>query len=1560
MADRGAGYPNPLDSSGEWYHGTQAHPEDLEHGFQDPMNSGEWNAWNATLGTHFTADHDLARKFAEGEHHLGGGDEDYDDWGDPDDEPNPSVVHARLHLRNPKVYDSEHDLDHEAYEHEWAAGNHPSKDFPDDPDERSWDEEHERPGMYEVHREFGDSKIPREAYSPMGTRNAGHPVRQIWLTTHPDMHGIAQRFRDRLEAQGHDGIVYGNEWERGAHGRSAPSVIAFHPHQIEITQHHGEAEEHPGHSVVAHFDDDEEELDDPERGNWDDEHGLYHHPENGWHCPTCQDFHDDAETVNGHQTAYTDWDRVHPGLPEHMHRGFAVALPRELHDAVHDESRPAADRARMLLDHLGSEGHGTHWTPDEGQAGHYAGVSAHQNSGSWNGASGQTHIVLHARRPELEHIETDPDTLASQDVIGFGEHDDAEIPLRQGAPVHLTGVSWRHESEPWTRHEMPAATEHTAVLDGSNGLSWDEIGERHPAIYGDPEVHGEEADGSDGPGIGEAASHLAFSRPEDPDAEGHSVHDLTFHQRTVDPARIDYQHNERFDPRVQRARQGFRGQLPGEHVPPLILVHRHGVFQVADGHHRAEGADLEHRPVRAYVAYSPHEHEPFGDGERGPYHGAETEERPPLTDAMSGRTTRLAYEGWPYAAEVPAPHTAALVTHFEGTKPAVNPPCYYCHDPLNDEDIQDGQSAHEECSDMRWCDACNEEHEDPQEAEDHNSTYTDWGGHVFDDGIHRGVTVRLPDDVHAIVHDSSRPSAERAAALASYLHANPVDEGSSHGRAAGYGVHWTDHLPTAQAWGSGEGAMFGINDSERKDPHWTHVVMHAATPDDDDFETDPEELSRRNMLGYDHDRSEREIPLTAAAPVHLTALSWKPAGSPADGWERHALPPEHHAATASVLEHFEDDAPRYHPEAVCPTCRGRNWHPAQLSDDLPNHLHELPAPAECNNCHDIFDASKSGRQVAEEREQEHRDWEEATRNRAYNGEPLFHGTRSELHPGELLTPGEAERHPAHPDKESLGYVHATPSGEEAYGWGERASGFETHDRMTEMGRTQPIRPGHNQGDAYRPRVYHVEPTGPVESDPNGEGSSFRTAHPLRVVQEVHPLTCYHEDHEGAEHWPDHPHYEFLKNEQDDEDEDDDDNWGEHDASLDDEDENEHDGDGYTTCDQGHEHWGLNGAAGLLIRHQGDDGQTRYLLQHRSPHVQHGNTWSTPGGAMGSSETPEHAALREATEEMGALPGNLTHHHTHTDDHGGWAYHTVVMDSPRQFAPRGHGEDDWESSGAQWLTPREIGSLPLHPGFRSSWDRVQHSGTLVAVTAADVPSFTHNYQTYGPEGGYIDQQREVTGPFYHGGRSRRLGEGDQLTPGRKTNGWGDEGSKSQYVHFTTNLNGAAEYARQAGGHVYEVEPTGDDVQMGYSGDEWKSKAPLRVRRVVPPAEIEQHAHTGKLVVAANVADRAPARVIAPALPAGATARDTLGDWMPQNAAETHDMLDGFPVLFTAIYDGLMGVVARLEDSPVSGEITGIVRTMATACQTAAEDATEIAARPLDGPEGMWEGSLAGKA
>jgi hypothetical protein len=152
-------------------------------------------------------------------------------------------------------------------------------------------------------------------------------------------------------------------------------------------------------------------------------------------------------------------------------------------------------------------------------------------------------------------------------------------------------------------------------------LSWDEIGERHPALYGDSEYHGEAARHSDGSGIGDAANMLAHDRADDPEAEGSSVHELSFHSEMVHPDHIDNASAGGSDPRVQEAERGY--ETNPSQVPPLVLVHRHGVYQVADGHHRAEAASRADKKVRAYVAYSPHPDEPFSDGGEAPYHGAE-------------------------------------------------------------------------------------------------------------------------------------------------------------------------------------------------------------------------------------------------------------------------------------------------------------------------------------------------------------------------------------------------------------------------------------------------------------------------------------------------------------------------------------------------------------------------------------------------------------------------------------------------------------------------------------------------------------------------------------------------------------------------------------------------------------------------------------------------------------------------------------------------------------------------------------------------------------------------
>ncbi|MGW9067919.1 ParB/RepB/Spo0J family partition protein [Streptomyces yangpuensis] len=175
-------------------------------------------------------------------------------------------------------------------------------------------------------------------------------------------------------------------------------------------------------------------------------------------------------------------------------------------------------------------------------------------------------------------------------------------------------------------------------------FSWDEIGARHPHVYGDSEVHGEEADGADGQGIGEAASHLAHDRPEDPGAEGSDVHSLQFHLQHVNPRHIDFQHHGGGDGRVETASRGYAA---GADVPPLVLVHRHGVYQVADGHHRAQAA-YERRmdSVPAYVAHSPHPRTPFSDGSKAPFHSAEPAARQRTTPSRTRSTQPTSGPGW--------------------------------------------------------------------------------------------------------------------------------------------------------------------------------------------------------------------------------------------------------------------------------------------------------------------------------------------------------------------------------------------------------------------------------------------------------------------------------------------------------------------------------------------------------------------------------------------------------------------------------------------------------------------------------------------------------------------------------------------------------------------------------------------------------------------------------------------------------------------------------------------------------------------------------------------------
>ena len=137
-----------------------------------------------------------------------------------------------------------------------------------------------------------------------------------------------------------------------------------------------------------------------------------------------------------------------------------------------------------------------------------------------------------------------------------------------------------------------------------------------------------------------------------------------------------------------------------------------------------------------------------------------------------------------------------------------------------------------------------------------------------------------------------------------------------------------------------------------------------------------------------------------------------------------------------------------------------------------------------------------------------------------------------------------------------------------------------------------------------------------------------------------------------------------------------------------------DGDGWVQCACGNKHWGLNGAAGILIVRGSE-----ILLQHRAPWVHNGDTWGIPGGARDSHESTIEGAFREAVEETGIDTSLLTVLHTYTDDHGDWKYETVIAKGSNEIVA--HEVND-ESHEVRWVNIERVEELPLHPSFAKSW------------------------------------------------------------------------------------------------------------------------------------------------------------------------------------------------------------------------------------------------------------------
>jgi 8-oxo-dGTP pyrophosphatase MutT (NUDIX family) len=140
------------------------------------------------------------------------------------------------------------------------------------------------------------------------------------------------------------------------------------------------------------------------------------------------------------------------------------------------------------------------------------------------------------------------------------------------------------------------------------------------------------------------------------------------------------------------------------------------------------------------------------------------------------------------------------------------------------------------------------------------------------------------------------------------------------------------------------------------------------------------------------------------------------------------------------------------------------------------------------------------------------------------------------------------------------------------------------------------------------------------------------------------------------------------------------------------------GNGWVRCALGHRHWGLFGAAGLLLT----DG-TRVLLQHRAPWTHEGGSWAVPGGARDSHESPLAGALREATEETDLDPGSVVALADWVDEHGGWSYTTIVA---RTTSPAAISHTSAESTEVRWWPIDTVTALALHHGFAAAWPELR--------------------------------------------------------------------------------------------------------------------------------------------------------------------------------------------------------------------------------------------------------------
>lgn len=220
-----------------WYHGTKAqfHGPLREPARDVKGNSRAAEDWNTELGVHFSSLHRVAQEsFAD---NNGGS-------------PHSRIAHATLHMTNPKRFGNEDDLTTHAVKWAHGAGH---RFLPEDPQahkafyHHNMDmvEQADKRGRSYGHIQEHMTENTREKISDLdqhGPSSAHTSAKRSWMNHHPERHQLVHAYRDHLRDQGHDGILYGNDFEAPIGHTSA---IAFPSTPVKVDRWEHTHKSHP-------------------------------------------------------------------------------------------------------------------------------------------------------------------------------------------------------------------------------------------------------------------------------------------------------------------------------------------------------------------------------------------------------------------------------------------------------------------------------------------------------------------------------------------------------------------------------------------------------------------------------------------------------------------------------------------------------------------------------------------------------------------------------------------------------------------------------------------------------------------------------------------------------------------------------------------------------------------------------------------------------------------------------------------------------------------------------------------------------------------------------------------------------------------------------------------------------------------------------------------------------------------------------------------------------------------------------------------------------------------